>query len=518
MAPQIIDIPGVGEVEFPETMNDAAVSAAAAKLHADAQHKASFAGKAENLQSGIANTIIGAGKRAASTAVNLGRLVHKIPGVSEGVDKLYEMAGVEGIDSGQVLGEKGAQAPAESALGLDLNTTGEKIGGAIEQGLEYMAPTGGMRTAVTAIAPRMAGRLVPAMAAEAASGAAVATANGGDPTTAAAMSAAFPVVGAVVGRGARALKEAAPRWALAGMKPTITAMKQTAGASRVGVGKTADDFAQFVIDNRITSPEKARAIIDAAETEIQSMVGGQATDEPARAVRYLAALRRSAEKQRLASGDVDAIERAAQDLLEGSLGRDVVTSATTMQSGRILNAQGQPTMVPVTTHTTSRALRTSTPADEALGAARSSSRWSTNKTWGELKGSEVEAKKAVERAGRDAVKAAVPATKPTFARYSKAIKARDVLERMNFRQGNRDVVGLPSHVIAGAELASGKPPVIATAANYLRNNQLKVGIWADKLANAIKNNDVQTVTEIMGRIGVGVAASPSNMEAELLKR
>ena len=518
MAPQIIDIPGVGEVEFPETMDDAAISAAAAKLHADAQHASSFAGKAENLQSGIANTIIGAGKRAASTAVNLGRLVHKIPGVSEGVDKLYEMAGVEGVDSGQVFGEKGAQAPAESALGLDLNTTGEKIGGALEQGLEYMAPSSGMRTAVTAVAPRIAGRLIPAMAAEAASGAAVATANGDDPTTAAAMSAAFPVVGAVVGRGARALKEAAPRWALAGMKPTITAMKQTAGASKIGVGKVADDLAQFVIDNRITSPDKAREIITAAEAEIQSMVGGQATDATTRAQRYLGAVRRSAARQGLGADDVASIERAAQQLLEGPMGEDVVTATTRMQPGRTLNAQGQPVMVPVTSHTTTRGIRPTVPADEALRSARSSSKWSTNRAWGEQNGAQTEAAKAVERAQRDAVKTAVPETQPVFAKYSKAIKARDVLERMNFRQSNRDVVGLPSHVIAGAELASGKPPIIATAANYLRNNQLKVGIWADKLANAIKNNDVQTVTEIMGRIGVGVAASPSNMEAELLKR
>ena len=33
----IVDIPGVGQVEFPDSMDDAAVSAAAKKLHFDAK-------------------------------------------------------------------------------------------------------------------------------------------------------------------------------------------------------------------------------------------------------------------------------------------------------------------------------------------------------------------------------------------------------------------------------------------------------------------------------------------------
>ncbi|MGC4084435.1 MAG: hypothetical protein QM736_20550 [Vicinamibacterales bacterium] len=104
------------------------------------------------------------------------------------------------------------------------------------------------------------------------------------------------------------------------------------------------------------------------------------------------------------------------------MGRDVVTATTSMQPSAILGPNGQPYMVPVVSHQTTRALRPSVPADEALESARASSRWSTSRTWGERKGATTEATKKVEEAQRDAVKEAVPASQPFFARSAKGIR------------------------------------------------------------------------------------------------
>lgn len=525
MPQQIIDIPGVGEVEFPDTMNDEQVAVAAKKLHDERMGGDLLVDNVKNIAGTVGDVATGFAKGAADTAVGLGRLVHKIPGVSEGVDKLYDMAGVPGMDSAQAFEGQNA----ETGLGLDATNTAQKVGKFIEQGAEYAIPVGGAEKAAAGIAARIApnatgaaARVLPKVAANAAASAGVAAAHGDDMSTAAMLGGAIPVVGAVAGGVANASKGAASRFVRAAIKPTVTEMKQTAGASHAGLDNVANRLAQFIIDHRLTSPEQAQAIINEAESTVQSMVGGQATDAPARAARYLSALERSAAKQGLGASDVATIRNAAAELANGPMGRDVVTATTTMQPGKILNAQGQPVMTPVTSHQTTRALRPSVPADEALTSARASSKWSTRKSWGELKGADTEASKAVERAQRDAVKVAVPESRPVFNTYSKAIKARDVLSRMAFRQGNRDVVGMPQQIVAGHELLQGRPPIMALAANYVRDNQLKLGIWADKLGNAIKNNDVQTVTGILGRFGVSLAADqPDNspdMERELLQR
>ena len=47
MPQQVIDIPGVGEVEFPETMADAEVQAAAKKLYDEANFKGTIGMMAE---------------------------------------------------------------------------------------------------------------------------------------------------------------------------------------------------------------------------------------------------------------------------------------------------------------------------------------------------------------------------------------------------------------------------------------------------------------------------------------
>lgn len=457
---------------------------------------------------GIRDALTGAAKGLGKTAIGLGEMVapalRQIPGVRNLVATPEQFGQVREM--------------------MEPTNTAQKVGQFVEQGLEYAVPGGAARKAVGKVAAKVVpklGKVVPAMGAEAAAAAGVASVHGEDVGTAAGLAAAVPVVGKIGNKAAPVLKKAGRRMIRAALKPTVTEMKQTAGASHVGIEKMADRLADFVARNRLTNPDKAQAMIDTAEGQIQGMVGQQATSEPARAARYLSKLKRSAGTQRLPADDVGIIETAQKELLDGSLGENVAT--TVFKPGNAAPGRGTPglhgpAMIPV--QTTKRALRASTPADEALKAARSSSRWSTNKKWGEQKGTTTEVKKAVERAGRDAVKAAVPESKPVFNRYSQAIKARDVLRRELFREGNRDPISLPAAMVGGAELAQGKLPVMAGIVNWARANYLKLGVHADELADAISKNDVKAAGAILARFGVSLTpeADSSEMEEELLSR
>lgn len=427
--------------------------------------------------------VVGAAKKAGETVTSLGNLARKIPGVSA-VDKLM--------------------SPAE--FSTTPTNTAQKIGGMAEQVGEYALPIAGAEKAAAAVgskvlssAPAVVARLAPKVAANAAVSGGVAALHHDDPTTAAMLGGAIPVAGELADAAAQGAKNAGVRLVRAAIKPTVTDMKQTAGASRDGINNVANRVAKFIVDNRLTDAEGAQAIINDAEREIQGMVGGQPTDAATRAGRYLSALERSAGKQGLGADQVAAIRGAAQELVGGPMGQSL----------------------PVPFATGHRVLRPTVPADEALESARASSRWQTRRTWGEQGGANTEAAKAVERAQRDAVKTAVPDSRPVFDKYSQAIKGRDVLRRMQFREGNRDVLSLPAQIGTIQEMSQGKPPIISLAANWLRNNQLKAGIWADKLGNAINSNDVKTVGEILGRLGVSTAADaagPDDMEQELLSR
>jgi hypothetical protein len=464
----------------------------------------------DNLRA-LGNLGVGAAKGLAHTATGLGQMAHAIPGASRGIDALYELAGINArykragmpdMDSRRAFENRGA---TESALGLDPQGNAEKLGHFLEQMAEFMVPGAAAEKTAATLATRAApflGKAAPLasrMAVQGVVNAGQAKAQGADPLTAGVMGAPLPVVGAVTGAAGRAVKGAAVPLVLAAIKPTVTEMKRQAGASITGLNAQAQRLAKFIIDNRLTTPEKAEAMIADAERQVAAMVGGQVTDAPQRAARYLEALKRSASKQALPSDDVAVIQSKARELLNQSPLSETVQKKTLVPTGRI-SSSGKPVMKPEVEDV--RQLRTDVTAKEALDTARASSRWSTRKSWGEQKGAAKEADKAVERAARDAVKTAVPATKPVLKQEAQAITAKKVLDRKAFREGNRDAVSLPAHVIAAGEIAKGRPPIVAMAANWLRNNQMKAGIWADRLGEAIARNDANSVSMILGRLGV----------------
>ena len=459
------------------------------------------------------NIAVGAGKGAARTATGLGRLTHMIPGVSPAVDALYGLFGGD-THSAEAFAQPGA---AETELGLDPNGHAQKLGMFLEQMAEFMVPGALAEKTATAVATKAApyvpkvlrgtAALGTRAAGQGAASAGVTAAQGGDVGTAATVGAALPVVGKVLKGTAQVIGDRAVPFARSAAKATVTEMKQQAGASMTGINKQADRLARFIIDNRLTNPDKAQAIIDTAERDLAQALrsaGNPIVNAPQRTARYLKALEASASKQGLPAADVAIIRGKAAELLADSrLAKDVTTTATKPTSVATRMGGGPATK---TVKVKGRELRDDMRAEEALETARATSRWSTRKAYGEMKGAATEAEKAAERGSRDAVKAGVPAAKPILRRESQAILAKKVLDRKAFREANRDPLGLPAHVMAAGEIASGRPPIMAIATNLLRDKSLQLGIWADRLASAMKRNDVQEVTAIMGRLGVGATA------------
>lgn len=452
--------------------------------------------------------LIGAAKGAGTTAANLGDWASKIPAVGPALTGLGNELG--GAYAGVMHDTTAAPVTPEQAarFAADATTptnTAQSVGKGIEQVAEYFVPAARAEKVASGVAANIPKylRLFPHMAAQAATGAAVATAQGGDPTTALVSGAVTPVVGAGGNRVLQWAGERAAPLVRAAIKPTVTAMKRVAGASQTGIDAQAEKLVQFILTNKITDAEGARKILQNAEWELQRVlsVKNAPTDAPQRALRYLQALERSAGKQGLPAGDVATIRNAMGELLESGMGEDVITMVPTPHP-TLVGPNGKP--ITVLMPQTSRALRTDVSAKEALDSARSSSRWSTRKAWGEQKGAETEAGKAVERAQRDAVKAAVPEARPLLQQEGEAIRAAEVLDRMAFRAANRDAVSLPAHVVAAGEMASGRVPIVAFAANWLRNNQLKAGMWADALRRGIARNDVKTVGTALERLGIAV--------------
>jgi uncharacterized membrane protein len=178
------------------------------------------------------DVLIGAAKGAGQTAVNLGRLVHQIPGFSEGLDYWYEKLGKPGVDSardfatgpglsGLITGQQ--RQTAEQRLSLEPTNTAQRVGMVGEQIAETLLPSGAISRAAQGM------NLARRVGLEAVTSAGISAAQGGDPTVAGVMGGAIPVVGRAVRAAAPALKEGALKnvtQALGATKERYKAMSQ----------------------------------------------------------------------------------------------------------------------------------------------------------------------------------------------------------------------------------------------------------------------------------------------------
>lgn len=295
-------------------------------------------------------------------------------------------------------------------------------------------------------------------------------------------------VGAGVAKGAGAAGRfladtVAGRAVQAAVKPAVSQLKMQAGASLEGLTGSTKRLTDILLKHRWTNAGQAQQAVAEAEQAVQHAVktDPNATFQPLldtarRVPAYLAKLTQSAAKQAIPGADVSAIEGAADGVIMGPLAQDVMRPGIT---GFVPGRQ-------VPTTEVARAMRANLTPEEGLEIARATGKWGNQKAWGELKGAEQEASKNVERAIRDSIKDAVPATRKPLEAQSEALSAIPVLDRMKWRQGNRDVLGLPAWVMAGPEVAAGHVPIGAILANLARSGQLQGGYAAHTVGNALK--------------------------------
>ena len=436
---------------------------------------------------------IGATKGAGHTALTLGSLLHQIPGVRSGIDALYGQSG---------LSDAAFSAAFEA---VKPSNTMERIGYGGEQLLELALPGGATQRlgtrAVAAVAPTLRSLLpevlakyLPRAAVEAGVGTAQAVSQGASPEAGAIGGAVGPIVSGVVGKVGDVVGNRAIPFVRSAIKPTVSAMRHEAGSAWSGLDETANKMARFVIDKRLMSAADAQKLVREAETEIQDAIaaaGDPVADAGDTILKFLGRFRQKAAGQLKRSGDIDIIEREIRDVIQGPLGKtvpvlDPVTGAA------VVDARGNVV--------TQRVLRDDVTASEALTRARRTSQFETRKQYGEQKGTDVEAAKYVERGARSAVKQAVPATVAPFAQQSQAIGAREILDRMAMRTGNRDALSLPGIVGAAPTMAAGRIPILGIVAHALRNGQLRAGMWSDALGNALTRADEKGVVNILTRI------------------
>lgn len=161
--------------------------------------------------------LVGAGKGALQTATRLGRLVHKIPGVSAGMDAVL---GTPGISDAAFADADARLAPQGVA---------QHIGKGAEQIAEVVLPGKAITAAGAGLG--LAGR----MGVEAAAGAGMSAAQGGNPIAGAVGGAAIPAIGAGIRAAVPALKEQAAKQVVQALGPTKERFKAMAERLTPGI-------------------------------------------------------------------------------------------------------------------------------------------------------------------------------------------------------------------------------------------------------------------------------------------
>lgn len=441
------------------------------------------------------NVGMGAVKGGVHTAATIADLLHSIPGVSSAMDAT------------------GATEPAIHEVQQWASPSGlaEGLGYGVEQIAEMLVPARLAAKGITTVAgmvPRLA-RPAVEITGGAATGAALAAAQGGDPRVGAALGAAGSVASEAIPVVQRWAGNAAVRAGTAGLKPPVTILKKEAGASREGISAVSKRVVKFILDNELTTPEKAEALIKAAEQDYTSVLAAAdaVTDAGDRTLRYLQSLLRQTKKGIIPTDQRQGVERAIRNFMRESPFTESVPVVDAL-GHPVLDSNGNPLMRRVT--------RQDVMASEAMDAARETSSGATRNQWGERKSTPTEAQKAAERAARDAAKAAVPEIREPLARERQGIRAKELLNRYMQRTSNRDVVGLPTWVTtapsAASAIASGNAGKLAASAfmgavsHALRSGQLQAGIHLNRLSNALAAKDAAATWNTLSLIAAAEAS------------
>lgn len=375
---------------------------------------------------------------------------------------------------------------------------GEDLGFATGQAAQFAAIPGPSKSAVVTRGAR---------ALEVGANSALAAAQGAstEGAVASGLLSAVPT-GAIIAKVGEKAKELAPALVRSAIKPTVAALKRMTGKPGEMLEERATRLAQYILDNNLATPQQALVMMREAanRTTLALRTKNAPTDAAERALLYLENLKKQALRQARPQRDIEAIERAAREMLDGPMGRDGVVGQTKrMVDTGLVDASGKPIMQEVVEDVVGRLPRTDIMADEALRLARGGNKLRVSgRAYGiqdAVEQADTRADKAIIRAQRDAAKDAVPEIRKSQKAYGRAKEARGVLDRMTQRQGNREPVSLPAGIFA----ANGQM-VLAYASNWLRNNGMKAGFKARNLARAIEKGAPSEVAFHLKQLGVAL--------------
>jgi len=291
------------------------------------------------------------------------------------------------------------------------------------------------------------------------------------------------------------------------LKPRYVELQHRAGIEGGTPQAVARRIAQFVIDHKLTTADKAGALVKASGQQVDDAIAkaesGQTPpvlDVADRIPRYLNAVLRRIEKQALPARDRTAVQNVGKELVEDSpLSRSTYRppKPETLEAGLARgvnermaiarNARQAHLKTDAKSQFTDpggayprsvrpRELRTDVKPSEGMEIVRTKSFFDPGASGGQVAGG-----KAIERAVRDATKAAVPATRAPLLVQGRAMDAQRLLDRGEWLAGNRDTMGGLSQIM-GATSGRG---MVGLLMQMLKEGQLRAGIAAPGVGRAI---------------------------------
>ena len=305
----------------------------------------------------------------------------------------------------------------------------------------------------------------------------------------------IPALAAGAKKVAEKTRDVGSSLVLSYVKPRFSELQRRAGIEGSTPTNVARRIARFMVDNRLTTAEKAAALAKASGQQVDDAVAKAETAAPQlsldtaeRIPRYLNAVLRRIEKQMLPGKDRVAVQNVGKEVVEDSpLSRSTFTPrpAETLEAGLARGTQEAMTIAknagksaprgPGGSQFTDaggafpksarpRELRTDVKPSQGVEIVRTKSFYDPTSTGGQIAGG-----KAIERAVRDAVKQAVPETRAPLAIQGRAMDAQRLLERGEHLGQNRDTLGGFAQTMA----LSGN--IRGLLAQLLKESQLRFG-------------------------------------------
>jgi hypothetical protein len=265
----------------------------------------------------------------------------------------------------------------------------------------------------------------------------------------------------------RAVTALGPRMVTSYLKPGVAMLRKRAGIegdTKSGVMRKLTDF---VIKEKLTSPEKAQGLVSSVGKQIDDTLAQAEAANPnlvldtnRRLPRYLQSLLRRTEKQMLPGQDRTAIQNTGRELVE-----DSPLSRARHPSELIPRGSSRP-----------RVLRSDVTPSEGMEMVRTRSYFDPTAS-----GGRVAAGKTIERAVRDAIKARVPPARPMLSRQGRAIDATEALDAAGVAAGKRDTLGGFAQTMGAVNAR----PTIGLLMQLLKEGQLRGGVYSPEIAHAL---------------------------------